>query len=378
MEKIKILQVVSCLEKGGTEAYIVNNFRHIDRERFSFDFLVFVEKEYPYYTDIIHNLGGRIFFCGVPSLKRIPIFLYRIISVIKKYGPYQAVHSHVNIANSWVLVATKLAGVPIRISHSHDTSGKDSDTFLRKAYIWWEELLIKKNATHFLACSTLAGEYLYGKEFFAAKGIVSHNGIDIAQFIDINENKQQALKEELDIADHIIFGNITRFEPKKNTLFTIDVFAKIVKKYPNAVLLLGGPDGGLLENVKSRVHKLGLDGNVRFIGVRNDVPDLLHLMDVYLFPSLFEGLGIVALEAQAAGVYIIASKAVPREVDMGLGLIEFCSLDVDQWVTAGCKHIFRKQQDRNMVIKQFRGKGYLIEESVKEIADIYEGEIGHV
>lgn len=132
MEKIKILQVVSCLEKGGTEAYIVNNFRHIDRERFSFDFLVFVEKEYPYYTDIIHNLGGRIFFCGVPSLKRIPIFLYRIISVIKKYGPYQAVHSHVNIANSWVLVATKLAGVPIRISHSHDTSGKDSDTFLRK------------------------------------------------------------------------------------------------------------------------------------------------------------------------------------------------------------------------------------------------------
>lgn len=371
-KKIKTLQVVSCLEKGGTEAYILNNFQHMDRERFSFDFLVFVEKEYSYYTKIINQLGGQIFFCGVPAVKRMPTFLHAIIEIIKQHGPYQVVHSHVNIANGWVLYAAKLAGVPVRISHSHATSGKDTKNFVRKGYIRLEELLIKRSATHFLACSTQAGEYLYGKSFFASKGMVSHNGIDISQFINTNKDRCEILRKELGLVDHIVFGNITRFESNKNTLFTVEVFSRIVKKCPNAVLLLGGPDGGLLEETEHLVQKLGLVDKVRFIGVRDDVPLLLQVIDLYLFPSLSEGLGLAVLEAQAAGVYTLASDTISKEADMGLGLMDFCPLDIELWADMACNRLIKKQINKDVMAEKFQKNGYLIEETAREIAVLYE------
>lgn len=376
-KKIKVLQVVSCLEKGGTEAYIINNFKHIDRERMCFDFLVFVEKEYPYYSHVINQLGGRIFFCGLPSLKRMPAFLHAIIEVIKKQGPYQAVHAHVNIVNGWVLLAAKWAGVPIRISHSHDTSGKDSNNIIRKCYIQLEEFLIKTNATHYLACSRLAGAYLYGEDFFGANGNVYNNGIDVSQFADVPLVQREELEDALGIKNCITFGNITRLEAKKNTLFTIEVFSEIVKKHQNAVLLLGGPDGGLLGEAKRRVHELGIEDKVRFIGTREDVPVILQLIDIYLFPSLFEGLGIAVLEAQAAGVYTIASEAVSKESDMGLGLIEFCPLDIERWTKAVCSHLQRERVEKERIIKQFQKNGYLIQDSAKKLAELYEGKAGN-
>lgn len=376
-QKIKVLQVVSCLEKGGTEAYIINNFKHIDREKICFDFLVFVEKEYPYYSRIIHQLGGQIYFCGVPSLKRMPAFLQAVAEVIQKHGPYQAVHTHVNIVNGWVLLAAKRAGVPVRISHSHDTSGKDGKGILRKAYVRLEEFLIRSNATHYLACSRQAGAYLYGNDFFSAKGAVYNNGIDASLFTNVPSEQCEALKKAMGISNQTVFGNITRLEAKKNTLFTIEVFSEFVKKDPNAALLLGGPDGGLLAEAKERVHGLGIEDKVRFIGVREDVPALLQLIDVYLFPSLFEGLGIAVLEAQAAGVPIIASEAVSRETDMGLGLMEFRPLDVSQWVDAACTKLAKRRTEKEQILEQFRKNGYLIQDSAKKLAELYEGKASH-
>lgn len=367
----KVLQVVSCLELGGTEAFIMNNYRQMDRSKIQFDFLVFVEKDYPY-TKEIQRMGGRIFFCGTPQLKRVKKFLQIVQQIIKENGPYDAVHSHVNIANGWVLLAAKKAKVPIRISHSHDTAGKGK----RKLYRKLEEIIIKKSATHYLACSEVAGAYLYGKKYFKVKGQVLCNGIQLGRFISLEDTLHE-LKKEFKVSEEAcVIGNITRFEPKKNPLFTLEVFSEILKIKPNAVLLLGGPDGGQLDAVKKRAKELNIENAVRFIGPRTDIPQCLQLIDIYLFPSLFEGLGIALLEAQASGCECFASTGVSKEADMGLGTAHF--LDLKDSPADWAEKIISCYEKRvcpskAQIEKAFSVRGYNIEESSKELLKIYEG-----
>lgn len=159
----RVLQVVSCLELGGTEAFIMNHYRAMDPEVCQFDFMVFLEKDYPYLEEI-RRMGGRVFFSGPPALGHIGAFLKSACRIMRENGPYDAVHSHVNIANGWVLLAAAMCGVPVRVSHSHDTKGNEEPLPVR-IYRCFEALLIKACATRMLACGQEAGEYLYGKNW---------------------------------------------------------------------------------------------------------------------------------------------------------------------------------------------------------------------
>lgn len=178
MDKKKILQVTSCFQYGGTEAYIMNNYRNIDREKFQFDFWFFRHDDSPY-ADEIGSLGGNIFYGKLPGAKNIIPFIKGLVKHLKENGPHDAVHAHINIANAWVIVAAFLASVKIRISHSHDTSGKDTTNLFKKLYIKIEEYIIKALATKELACSKETGNYLYGEKYFLKHGKVCNNGIDI-------------------------------------------------------------------------------------------------------------------------------------------------------------------------------------------------------
>lgn len=305
----KILQVVSCLALGGTEAFIMSNYRQLDKSKYQFDFLVFVENDYPYLEEI-ESLGGRVFFCGLPAITKLKVFENNVIKIIRENGPYDAVHSHVNIQNGFVMKAAYKAGVKQRISHSHDTSGKGA-VGVKYLTERWKEYLIKHYATDFLACSSAAGCYLYGQSLFSEKGRMIPNGIDLRPFFEAGARRNVLLKEfDIPQGCNLIVGNITRFEPKKNPTFTVKVFKKLLKRYPEAVLLLGGPDGGELNKIRGLVRELDISDHVRFIGSRRDIPDCLNLIDVYLFPSLFEGLGIGFLEAQASACLCVASKGV--------------------------------------------------------------------
>lgn len=373
----KILQVVSCLELGGTEAFIMNNYRALDRSEYQFDFAVFCEKEYPY-SEEINQLGGHIYFVGTPSFNNIHKFIKRFKEVVDEGGSYAAVHSHVNIGNAFPLLAAYLCNIPIRVSHSHDTSGKDAG-LIKKPWICIKECLIKKYATDFLSCSKEAGEYLYGREFFSEKGVVIPNGIDVRKFFEERDSEVETLKKEFSIKENcpLVIGNISRFEKKKNSLFTIKVFNKILDRVPESILIMGGSDGGQLEDCKSLVKRLGIDKSVRFIGKRTDVPACLKLIDIYLFPSLFEGLGIALLEAQASGCFCAASDGVSTEVDRGLNSVRFISLEKNEAELA--KEIIEnyntwKEPEPKEILQKYIESGFEITEAHKQLMRVYNGE----
>lgn len=371
----KILQIVSCMELGGTEAFIMNNYRELDRTKYQFDFLIFHEKNYPYLQEI-KSLGGKVFFSGAPSLGNVNQFSKEFKKIIVENGPYAAVHSHVNIDNGIPLREAYRCGIPIRISHSHDTSGKDVN-WIRKPWYSYKAYLIRKYATHLLACSKSAGAYLYGKEQFTRRGRFIPNGIDIRRFLEDDAPKTKALQEALQIDPKcpLVVGNISRFEQKKNSLFTIKVFDSILKLVPDAVLIMGGPDGGQLDACKTLVRELKIQENVRFIGERKDVPLCLKLMDIYLFPSLYEGLGIAFLEAQASGCFCVASDGVSSEADVGLGSAIFVELtkDATQWA----KEILNRyaswiKPEKEVIMAKFLMSGFEITEAHKRLIEVYD------
>lgn len=346
----------------------MNLYRNIDRSAIQFDFFVLNEKDYPYLEEI-HTLGGNVYF-DTGEKKNGPAFLKRCVAVMKQF-PYAAVHSHINVTNGRILLAAKLAGVPLRISHSHATHGKGGD--LPKRMIRRLECqVLKACATDLLACGTEAGEYLYGKSSFRRRGEVIRNGIDTDSFLP-----DRALPTDIGAIppNTPIFGNVSRFDPNKNQSFVLDVFAEIHKREPGAILLLGGVDGGMLDLCIRKAAALGLQDRVRFIGVRRDMSQVLHIVDVFLFPSLHEGSGIVLLEAQASGCACIASTGCSPASDMGLGLMRYVPLEegAQAWARYALEayragtHTIAGETIRNA----FAENGYDITSTVARMTTIY-------
>lgn len=372
----KVLQVVPCMELGGTEAFIMNNYRVLDRSKYQFDFLIFREKEYPYLEEI-QKLGGHFFFSGTPSLGNVCNFIMRFKEIVREGGPYDAVHCHANIDNGIPLLAAYLCKIPIRVSHSHGTSGKDVNVSKKPWYLL-KEYLVKKYATTFLACSVAAGKYLYGKELFTQKGKMIPNGIDVKCFLNESKTEVESLKTQWSIKDNcpLIVGNITRFEEKKNSLFTIKVFYEILKYVPEAILIMGGPDGGQLDACKRLAASLEIENHIRFVGKRRDIPACLKVIDIYLFPSLSEGLSIAFLEAQASGCFCVASDGVSNEADRGLGSALYIPLEKNaiQWAELIMdSYSAWKKTSNDLIMEKFIESGFEIREAHKRLMAVYEG-----
>ena len=219
----KILHVVSCLDLGGTESFIMNNYRNINKENIQFDFLVFIEKDYPYLNEI-KRLGGKVFFAIIPSVKNYFKFYKIFKKIVLENGPYNAVHCHVNLQNAIPLICAKKIGIKKRVSHSHAATITQGG-ILKKISNIIKKSIVKKNATDFLACSQEAGSILYGEKLFYQKGVVINNGIDVRQCFNSNTEKIESLKREFNILEKgPVIGNISRFDNNKNQEFLIDVF----------------------------------------------------------------------------------------------------------------------------------------------------------
>lgn len=359
--KKRVLQVIPCLELGGTEAFVMNNYRQVDTEKMQFDFFVFSEKNYPYLEEI-NNRGGKVFYGTQPSLKNAVRFYKAFKKAVKVGGPYTAVHCHANISNALPILCAALCNIKIRIAHSHAVANKPKN-IAKKLIFSIRKWAITTFSTKLLACSKEAGVSLFGSKSFSLKGSVCNNGIDVERFTKINEEKLSVLREEFAISktDGPIFGNISRFDKNKNQSFIVEVFAELLKEYPNALLLLGGNDGGMLGQIKTKVKDLKIEERVRFIGKRSDVADCLQLIDVYIFPSLQEGLGIALLEAEAAGCLCFVSDTVPKESDMGLGTMSYCSLQngCENWAKdIICKFENFQPPNADTIISCFKSNGY--------------------
>lgn len=304
--KIKVLHCVTAMNRGGLETFIMNYYRHIDRKKFSFDFLVQREGRFDY-SDEIEKLGGRVYH--IPAFNPIKIKKYNsaIDAFFAKHvGEYDIVHAHNNSFAMYILRAAKKYGYPVRISHSHIADAKSS--LIRSCFVFYNKRILNKVCNARFACSKKAGEWLFGKNDFT----VIKNAIDLKQF-SFSQDVRDKYRNKLQIGEHgILLGNIGRFETQKNQAFLIDVLKNLRDSGVDAKLLLIG-EGSLKKKIETCAEKSGVKDNVIFAGTVENPYDYLNAMDCFVFPSLFEGLGIVVIEAQANGLPCIVSDTVVRD-----------------------------------------------------------------
>jgi glycosyltransferase involved in cell wall biosynthesis len=331
---VRVLQVLRGMHRGGIESWLMHILRHADRERFQIDFLVHVPGVH---DDEIRALGSTIHQGASP---KNPLAYGRAFKqIVRQNGPYDVVHSHIHHYSGYIMYLARQAGVPVRIAHSHlDTSSLDSTMKLqRRGYLALMHHLLRQHATLGLAASKLAAHALFGPQWEqdAERWRVLYCGIDLKPFLEPVD--RHALRAELNIpADALVMGHIGRFFEQKNHDFLIDILAEVVQRAPCTRLLLVG-DGPLREQIVQKVERLGLQEHVIFTGLRKDVPQLmLGAIDVFVLPSLFEGLPIVGLEAQAAGLPCVWSDTITEELDCVQPLVQRLSLSqpASEWAAA--------------------------------------------
>ncbi len=302
---LRVAQIICQCVNGGVEACIMNYYKHIDKTKIQFDFFVDNTSKIINKDEII-KMGGKIII--VPPYKKIFKF---IIFLKKELKNYDIVHSNINALSVFPLYAAKKAKVKIRIAHSHSTTNKKE--FRRNLVKNFLRLFSKKYATNYFACSKEAGEWLFGKKTLNKGEItIVNNAIDIEKFKFNNEVRDE-LRKEYNISNEIIIGNIGRFVWQKNQLFLLDVFSQYTKQNPNSYLLLIG-DGPLYGDLIKKARNLNIIEKIIFAGTDKEVSKFYSMMDIFVFPSLYEGFGMVMLEAQASGLACIASNGVPKIV----------------------------------------------------------------
>lgn len=333
---VRVLHVLECMNRCGLETWLMHVLRHIDRDRFRMDFVVHASVPGAY-DDEIRALGSEVIPCLHPS--RPWTYARNFRRILRELGPYDVVHSHVHHFSGLVLRMAGAAGVPIRIAHSHlDTTRLQAGAgSLRGAYLALMNRWIARYSTTRLAASCPAAEALFGTgRGDCDRYRVLHCVVDLEPFRQPAD--RDAVRAELGIPpDAFVIGHVGRFAPQKNHTFLVEIFGELVRREPSAHLLLVSGEGELLPAVEWQLARAGLAERVVFTGSRPDVPRLmLGAMDVFLFPSRFEGLGLVLVEAQAAGLPCVISDVVPEEADVVPGLVRRMSLarPAEAWAEA--------------------------------------------
>jgi glycosyltransferase involved in cell wall biosynthesis len=332
--RIRVLHIVGGMNRGGVETWLMHVLRHIDRKRFQLDFMVHTTAPCAYDSEV-RSLGSQILPCLHPN--RPWHYARNFRAAVAAYGPYDIVHSHVHHYSGYTLCLAQHAGIPIRIAHSHnDASLQDtSPSPLRWIYLTITERLIRRYATIGLAASGKAAEALFGREWQRSSLCrLLYYGIDLEPFrAKVDPSARAALQLP---PDAFVIGHVGRFHEQKNHRFLLEIFRHVAHADPRSRLMLIG-DGPLRPAIERRVAELGLTGRVVFTGIRADVPRiLLSVFDMFVMPSLYEGLGLVCLEAQAAGVQCLLASTIPNEAAVIPQLVTRLQLSqpATTWATA--------------------------------------------
>ncbi len=320
-------QILGRFAGGGVEAVVCNYYKAMDKSRVQFDF--FIEEHSPHsFPDEFLRQGAGLF--RVPAYTRFHAYIKTLYRIFKE-KKYTIVHAHLNTVNAFPLLAAFLAGVPVRICHNHSTAEKGEK--LRTAMKYAFRPFAKLFASHYFSCGKHAGEWMYGKRAMEkGRVVVVPNAIDLPRF-RYQEQARQTLRKELDLENCHVLGHIGRFMYQKNHPFLVTLFAELQKECPQARLLLLG-EGETKKEVEQQVQALGVQDKVVFVGFSQNPERYLSAMDVFCLPSHYEGLGMVAIEAQVCGLPVVASSQVPREADI-TGKICFLPLeDQKAWMNA--------------------------------------------
>lgn len=363
---IRVLRIMGPVVSGGVDVITMNYYRNIDRNKVQLDFVfdgfreTNIEKE-------IESTGGKVYKVE-PYMNNIFKNMKQIYRIVKDNN-YQIVHSHMNSLSVFPLMAAKLAGAQIRIASNHSTATLKE--FKRSIFKYLLKPFATVFPTHLAACSRHAAIWLFGKRRTNAGQVkIIKNAIDLDDY-KYNENVNREVRKELGVSnDTFVVGHVGRFVTQKNHHFIIEVFESILKKQPNSVLLLIG-DGQLKPEIQELVTERNLTSKVKFLGIRKDINRLMQAMDVFLFPSLYEGLGNVVTEAQAASTVSIISDKVPDEVKITEYVIELSlKQDADTWAEKAVK--FSSGYERRDTSSDLKKQGYEIKSAAKEVVSYYQ------
>ena len=356
-EPKRVLQVVTHMNRGGLETMLMNYYRQMDRSRVQFDFLTHREGEKDYDAEI-RALGGRIYH--VPPVNPFGRdYLRSLDDFFADHPEYRVVHSHLDCMSAPVLRAAKKHGVPVRLAHSHSSS-QDKD--LKYPLKLLCKRGIAAQATGLFACGENAGQWMFGGAEFR----VLPNAIDAAAY-RADETVRQEVRRELGLEDAVVLGHVGRFSEPKNHPFLIDLFAAAAKKEPKARLLLVGSGEGRAA-IEEKVQSLGLADKVLFLGVRSDVNRLLQAMDVFVFPSLYEGLPVSLVEAQAAGLPCVISDRVPAESVLTDGVAQLPLGSAEDWAE---QVLCAARRERKDTYDAICAAGFDIAQNAKWLEEFY-------
>ena len=361
---LRVAHVVGKMVGGGLEAVVMNYYRHIDHGKVQFDFIE-DEDSTLVPRDEIESLGGRVF--TVPPYQHVFAYQKALTKLFREQG-WEIVHSHENALSVFPLMAAKRAGVPVRIAHSHSTSGKGEHA--RNAVKWVLKRFSRFYPTDLAACGTYAGEWLFGK---GADFTVFPNAIELERFAFDREVRAE-VREELRISDGtFVVGHLGRFVSQKNHAFLMRAFARFHDEASDSVLLLAGA-GPLQEGAEVFAGELGIQGSVRFLGQRPDANRLYQAFDAFALPSLYEGFCVVGVEAQAAGLPCLFSDAITREVGLD-PRSRFLPLDEEAWADALLRARDGRPGSREMTPAV---RAYDIETAARKLEDYYLARVGHL
>ena len=368
MALIRILHVVGKMHFGGMETLIMNLYRRIDRDVVQFDFMVHYD-EPGEYDDEIEVLGGNIYH--LPKTVPQNFFKYKkaLNKFFQEHGEFTAVHGHLQSTSFIYFKIAKKYGIKCCINHAH-TTGHDNDF---SGWLGYKTALMsQKYSDVFFGCSNAACEYFFPDAIKSGhKMIVVKNGIEPEKFTFSDQRRKEARIELCIKDDWFVVGHVGRFVEIKNHAFLLELFAEILKKNPNSLLLLIGK--GPLENViRAKITELGIEDNVRLLGARGDVGDLMQAMDVFILPSLFEGLSVVLVEAQAAALKCFVFKeANPKEAKV-TEFLQFMSESdsLKTWAEAITSNFPYERYDTSTEIIK---SGFSIDDTAKWLQNFYCG-----
>lgn len=363
MEPKRVLHVVPNMHRAGLETFIMNVYRNIDRTKIQFDFLVHYTDRFDY-DDEIESLGGKIYRLSIRNDNNVKKYLSDLKQFFYEHKEFNVVHGHMESFGFLYSRAAKKAGIKTIIAHSHNASIEPTFKGFLKSIMnkpW------KRYANVFFACSEKAGKYMFGNK---VNYTVVNNGIECEKF-DFNEIIRNCYRKDLGLLGKTVIGHIGRFDTQKNHAFLIDIFNEYLKINNNSILLLIG-EGELYPDIVNKVKKLGIFDKVLFLGVRSDISNLYQAMDIFVLPSLFEGLPVVGVEAQTSGLPIVVSSEVTDELRI-TDLVFKISLSSKTMIWAKqIDIILRNSKNRVGMVEKMKKSGYDIKEISKSLCSFYE------
>lgn len=355
----RILHVFGTLNRGGAETLVMNIYRNIDRSKIQFDFVVHHEEEGAYEEEV-RKLGGKIY--RVPNYKGTNHFAYKKAwdKLLKNHPEYKIIHCHKESIVALVMDEAKKNG-RIAIAHSHNTQnipgfkGKVMDVLNKN---------VDAKADYRFACSVDAGYWMFGRD---KDFIVIDNGIEVEKFT-YNPDIRAKIREKLGFSDKKVLGHIARFNKQKNHSFLIDIFTDLIKEDDNYLLVLAGV-GDLKDEIEKKVKTLGIEDKVIFLGSIGYVNKLLQAIDIFILPSLYEGLAVSTIEAQAAGLKCLLADTIDRNSKI-TDLVEFIPIDggTRPWIEEIHKALPYQREDTSEMIKK---AGFDIRETAEKLSEFY-------